>query len=94
MLVGFPYSTRSNDDMSDPTTLNNSHPSWWGLLIPRASPNCSLFSRVLSRAIQLPTLLIGVCLSVALLALMPAMVIGLVGIELLLGRRGPMPTGH
>ncbi len=37
-------------------------------------------------------LLAGVCLSVALLALMPVIVILFVGVELLLGRKGPMPA--
>ena len=92
MLVVSLFPMHSRNNMSDSTQPPKTHPSWWGLLIPRASPNCSLFSRVLSGAIQIPMLLVGVCLSVALLALMPLMVVLIVGIELLFGRKGPMPT--
>ncbi len=99
MLVVSLVPMQSRNDMNDPTTHDeqtthsSSRPAWWGLLIPRASPGGSLFSRTLSRAVQIPTLLVGVCLSVALLALMPVVVMLVVGIELLLGRKGPISTG-
>ncbi|MGD9857615.1 MAG: hypothetical protein AB7U20_21945 [Planctomycetaceae bacterium] len=67
-------------------------PPWWNLFVPRASTNCSAFSRLASAVIQLPALALGLCLASGLLILLPVMVILLAGAELLLERRRSTKT--
>jgi len=72
--------------MSETEQTEKRHSHWWGMLIPRASANAPLPSRLISVALQLPALVVGLCLAIGMLVLTPLVAILVAGIELLFDR--------